>query len=99
LTLFTGRAFAGFFGAICLSSLSLIWARNLTPMFAYGLAGIILTIPIVTAALVNLDKFDFAARPGGILYLGSYLFTLIVTLWGVWYYHPAFNQANRITGW
>jgi hypothetical protein len=98
LTLFSVRAFAAFFGAICLSALPLIWARNLTPMFAYGQAGIILTIPIVIAALVNLDTFDFAARPGGLLYLGSYLFTLISTIWGVWYYRPAFHQANRIPG-
>ena len=96
LTLFSVRAFAAFFGAICLSALQLIWARNLTPMIAYGQAGILLTIPIVIAALVNLDKFDFAARPGGILYLGSYLFTLVMTIWGVWYYRPAFHQANRI---
>ena len=34
LTLFSVRAFAAFFGAICLSALPLIWTRNLTPMFA-----------------------------------------------------------------
>lgn len=96
LTLFTVRAFAAFFGAICLSALPLIWARNLTPMFVYGQAGIILTIPVVIAALVNLDKFDFSARPGGILYLGSYLFTLLSTMWGVWYYRPRLNQVQRI---
>jgi len=98
LTLFTVRAFAAFFGAICLSALPLIWARTLTPMFAYGQAGILLTIPIVIAAFVNFDKFDFAARPGGILYLGSYLFTLIATVWGVWHYRPALNQRERIPG-
>ena len=96
LTLFSVRAFAAFFWAICLSALPLIWARNLTPMFSYGQAGILLTIPIVIAAFVNLDKFDFGARPGGILYLGSYLFTLIVTAWGLWHYRPALNQAQRI---
>ena len=88
--------FAAFFGAICLSALPLLWARNLTPLFAYGQAGIMLTIPIVIAALVNLDKFDFAARPGGILYLGAYLFTLLTTMWGVWHYSPAFRQSQRI---
>jgi hypothetical protein len=98
LTLFTVRAFAAFFGAICLSALPLIWTRTLSPMFAYGQAGILLTIPIVIAALVNLDKFDFGARPGGILYLGSYLFTLLSTAWGVWYYRPTLNQTERIPG-
>jgi hypothetical protein len=96
LTLFTVRAFAAFFGAICLSALPLIWTRTLTPMLAYGQAGILLTIPIMIAAFVNLDKFDFAARPGGILYLGSYLFTLLATTWGVWYYSSGFRRAQRV---
>ncbi len=98
LTLFTVRAFAAFFAAICLSALPLIWARNLTPMFAYGLAGIVLIIPILIAAFVNLDKFDFGSRPGGILYIGSYLFTLIVTAWGLWHYRPAFSPGERVPG-
>ncbi|HSK88288.1 MAG TPA: hypothetical protein VK880_08035, partial [Anaerolineales bacterium] len=63
LTLFTVRAFAAFFSAICLSALPLVWARNLTPMFTYGLSGIILIIPILIAAFANLDKFDFGGRP------------------------------------
>ena len=98
LTLFSIRAFAAFFAAIWLSAMPLIWARNLTPMFAYGLAGIILILPILIAALVNFDKFDFSNRPGGILYVGAYLFTLIVTAWGLWYYRPAFSAREGIPG-
>ena len=98
LTLFSIRAFAAFFAAIWLSAMPLIWARNLTPMFAYGLAGIILILPILIAALVNFDKFDFSNRPGGILYVGAYLFTLIVTAWGLWYDRPAFSARERIPG-
>jgi hypothetical protein len=99
LTLFTVRAFAAFFSAICLSALPLIWARNLTPMFTYGLSGIILIIPILIAAFVNLDKFDFGGRPGGILYVGAYIVTLVVTAWGIWHYRPALrNQMEKIPG-
>jgi hypothetical protein len=98
LTLFSVRAFAAFFAAICLSALPLIWARNLTPMFPYGVAGVILIIPILLAALLNLNKFDFTGHPGGILYLGSYLFTLGVTAWGLWRYRPALRQTERIIG-
>lgn len=98
LTLFSVRAFAAFFAAICLSALPLIWARNLTPMFSYGMAGIILIISILIPAFVNFAKFDFSGRPGGILYIGSSLFTLIATAWGLWHYRPAFHQANRIPG-
>ncbi len=98
LTLFSVRAFAAFFAAICLSALPLIWARNLTPMFSYGLAGIVLIVPILIAAFLNLDKFDFSGRPGGILYIGSYLFTLAVTAWGLWRYRPVLRQTERILG-
>jgi hypothetical protein len=98
LTLFTVRAFAAFFSAICLSALPLIWARTLTPMFSYGLAGIILIIPILIAAFANLDKFDFAGRPGGILYVGAYVVTLMVTGWGLWHYRPALRQATKMAG-
>lgn len=98
LTLFTVRAFAAFFSAICLSALPLIRARNLTPMFSYGLAGIILIIPILIAAFVNIDKFDFAGRPGGILYVGAYVVTLIVTGWGLWHYRPALRRAAKMAG-
>jgi hypothetical protein len=95
LTLFSVRAFAAFFAAIGLSALPLTWTRNLTPMFPYGLAGVLLTIPILIAAFVNLDKFDFSGRPGGILYIGVYLFTLVVVAWGLWRYRSTMPQTQR----
>jgi hypothetical protein len=98
LTLFSVRAFAAFFAAICLSALPLIWARNLTPLFSYGQAGLVLVITILIAAFVNIDKFDFGGRPGGILYVGSYLFTLIVVTWGLWHYRAHTHQAERVPG-
>jgi len=98
VTLFTVRAFAAFFAAICLSALPLIWARNLTPMFSYGWAGLILIIPILIAAFVNLDKFDFSGRPGGILYLGAYIVVLVFVAWGLWRYRPALHQTEGIPG-
>ena len=39
LTLFSVRAFAAFFGAICLSALPLIWARTLTPCLSMDRRG------------------------------------------------------------
>lgn len=98
LTLFSVRAFAAFFAAICLSALPLIWARNLTPLFSYGQAGLVLVITILSAAFVNLDKFDFGGRPGGILYVGSYLFTLIAVSWGLWYYRAHSPRSVTVPG-
>lgn len=98
LTLFSVRAFAAFFAAICLSVLPLTWTRTLTPMFSYGLAGLVLVITILSAAFVNLDKFDFGGRPGGILYMSAYLFTLIAVAWGLWHYRAPLSQAKRVAG-
>ncbi|RPJ23559.1 MAG: hypothetical protein EHM33_20550 [Chloroflexi bacterium] len=98
LTLFSVRAFAAFFAALCLSALLLIWTRNLTPVFSYGLAGLALMIPVLIAAFVNLDKFDFNGRPGGILYIGAWMFALVVTAWGVWRYRPALHPTESIPG-
>jgi len=94
LTLFTVRAFAAFFAAIFFSALLLVWARNLTPMYPYGLAGLILIIPILIAAFLNLDKFDFSGRPGGILYLGAYLVVLLLVTFGLWRYRQASVYLN-----
>jgi hypothetical protein len=96
LTLFTVRAFAAFFAAICLSALPLAWARNLTPMFSYGQAGLILIVPILIAAFVNFDKFDFSGRPGGLLYMGAYIVVFVLVAWGIWYYRSAAPQVQRM---
>jgi hypothetical protein len=98
VTLFTVRAFAAFFAAVCLSVLLLIWNRNLAPMFSYGLAGLAIIIPILIAAFANFDKFDFSARPGGILYLGAWIVTLVATAWGVWRYRQTSMQRERVPG-
>ncbi|HSK88467.1 MAG TPA: hypothetical protein VK880_08935 [Anaerolineales bacterium] len=98
VTLFTVRAFAVFFAAVCLSALLLIWNRSPAPMFSYGLAGLALMIPVLIAAFANIDKFDFSARPGGFLYLGAWIVTLIATAWGLWRYRQMFMQRERVPG-
>ena len=80
LTLFTVRAFAAFYAALSLGALPLVWTRGMGPVLAVGRAGIWLIIPITAAAIVNLNQFDFAARPGGLLYFAAYLGTLVVTV-------------------
>jgi hypothetical protein len=98
VTLFTVRAFAAFFAAVCLSVVLLIWNRNSAPMFSYGLAGLAIIVPILIAAFANLDKFDFSGRPGGFLYLGGWIVTLIVTAWGLWRYRQTSVQRERVPG-
>lgn len=98
LTLFSVRAFAAFFAALCLSAVLLIWSGNLTSLFSYSLAALALMVPVLIAAFANLDKFDFSSRPGGILYLGAWVLALVVTAWGMWRYRPALRQMERIPG-
>jgi len=78
LTLFTLRAFAAFYAALSGSVLPLIGARSLQPVLFQGRNGLALILMILVAALVNLDKFDFAARPGGLIYLGAYVVALAI---------------------
>jgi hypothetical protein len=96
LTLFSVRAFAAFFAALCLSAVLLIWSGSLNSLFSYGLAGLALIVPVLIAAFANLDKFDFSSRPGGILYLGAWVLALVVTAWGMWRYRPALRQTEGI---
>jgi len=80
LSLFTVRAFAAFYAALSLAAVPLLWTKGSAPILAFGRVGIGLILPITVAAIVNLGQFDFAARPGGLVYFGAYLGTLIVTV-------------------
>ena len=73
MTLFTVRAFSAFFLAIGLSAASLLVTNRIEAYLAFGRAGLYLMVPITIAALVNLSTFDFAGRPGGLVYLGAYI--------------------------
>lgn len=73
MTLFTVRAFSAFFVAIAGASASLLALNRIPMILDFGRAGLYLIVPITIAALVNLSLFDFAARPGGLVYLGAYV--------------------------
>lgn len=78
LTLFTLRAFAAFYASLAIAVVPTIWARGSEPLIVLGRAGMSFIVPITIAALINLDKFDFAARPGGLIYLGAYVVAFFV---------------------
>jgi hypothetical protein len=84
MTLFTVRAFSAFFLAIGLSAASLLVTNRLDAYVAFGQAGLYLIVPITIAALVNLSTFDFAARPGGLMYLGAYIVVGVVVGLALW---------------
>lgn len=96
-TLFTVRAFAVFFGAVALASATLIPAQGMDPVMFFGRTGLTLIVPILIAAFLNMDKFDLAARPGGLIYLGVYIGCLLVTGSVLIYYRGREAQAQQAT--
>lgn len=105
LTLFTAHSFGAFYLAIALSPLPLLWAKGMTPILQLERGGLALIIAILAAALVNLDKFDFANRPGGLIYLGAYLTVFIVILATLVYFRkrtsadPTSPEPASLIGW
>jgi len=73
LTPLTVRAFAAFYFSLGLAAAMLLRTRDLAPVVAIVVTGYSLIVAITAAALVNLGEFDFAARPGGLLYFGAYV--------------------------
>jgi hypothetical protein len=71
--LFSIRAFSAFLFAIASAISSVLLARSIEPYRALGWAGLYLVVPITLAALLNLSLFDFAARPGGLVYILAYV--------------------------
>jgi hypothetical protein len=55
-----------------------LWAKSMPPIRLYLWTGLSLDLIITVAALVHLDRSDFAKRPGGILYIGAYVATFVV---------------------
>ena len=86
MSLFTVRAFSAFFLAIVLAAGSLFLAKTMQAYLGLAQVGLYLIVPITVAGLLNLDKFDFAARPGGIIYLGAYIGTGLFALAILAYY-------------
>jgi hypothetical protein len=73
MSLFTLRSFAAFYLSLALAAIPLIQERNLGPLLNHAVASYGLIVAITAAAVVNIGLFDFAERPGGLLYIGAYL--------------------------
>ncbi len=73
MSLFTLRSFGVFYFALALSAFSLLFDRNMLAWLHHSFAAYGLIVAITAAAFVYIRLFDFAARPGGLLYIGAYL--------------------------
>jgi hypothetical protein len=83
--LFSVKAFSAFLFAIAVSIASLYPARSLRPYRELGIAGVYLIVPITVAALLNLGLFDFAHKPGHIIYVGAYVVVAVVLAVAAWF--------------
>jgi hypothetical protein len=86
LTLFTVRAFSAFFAALVAGAAALLVSRDVAAPVELARVGLYLLVPILVASLANLGSFDFAARPGGLIYIGAYALTTVLALFSVWWY-------------
>lgn len=73
MSLFTLRSFAAFYLSLTLAVIPLLWERSRSVLLHHSIASYGLVVIITLAAFVYIRLFDFAARPGGLLYFGAYL--------------------------
>jgi len=69
---FTLRSFGVFYFSIALAVVSYLWNKDLNAILHHSIASYGLILFITAAAFVYLRLFDFAAKPGGLLYFGAY---------------------------
>jgi energy-converting hydrogenase Eha subunit A len=72
MSLFTLRSFAVFYLSLTIGALPLIWERNLSVLLNHAYAAYALVIFISLAIFVYIGIFDFANRPGQLIYVGAY---------------------------
>ncbi len=70
---FTLRSFGVFYLSVALAVVPYLWNQNLNAILHHSIASYGLIVFITLAAFVYIRLFDFAAKPGGLLYFGAYL--------------------------
>ena len=70
---FTLRSFGMFYLTLALAVIPFLWNRNVNAILHHAIASYGLIIFITAAAFVYIRLFDFAEKPGGLLYFMAYL--------------------------
>jgi hypothetical protein len=73
MSLFTLRSFAAFYLTLALAALPFVWGRSLNTVLHHAFSAYVLIVIVTVAAFVYIHLFDFAERPGGLLYFAAYL--------------------------
>ena len=69
----TSPSFGMFYLTLALAVLPFLWNRNLNAILHHSIASYGLIVFITIAVFLYIHLFDFAAKPGGSLYLVAYL--------------------------
>jgi hypothetical protein len=80
LAVLTARAFGAFYFALALGVVPLLFRPSVTAELNYARPALVWIVLITVAALAFLGEFDFAQRPGGLIYFGIYLIVGIATV-------------------
>lgn len=72
MSAFTLRSFGVFYFCIALAVLPYLWNPNFNALLHHSIASYGLILFITLAAVVHIQLFDFASKPGGLLYFGAY---------------------------
>ena len=72
MSLFTLRSFGVFYLTLALAVMPYLWNKDLNAILHHSIASYGLVVIITLAAFVYIRLFDFASKPGGLLYFGAY---------------------------
>ena len=95
LSHFSATAFAAFLVALGAGALPMARTRDIEPQAQYARAGLFPDVLALAAALSFSNTFDFAAHPGGWLYIGTYVLVAIVALAIAWWH----RRGNMPVSW
>ena len=95
LLLVSSQAFAAFFFSLVVAAVPLVLARGLAPVEAYMRAGFVAAGIILIAVVPFIGLFDFVGRPGGLIYIGSYV-AAVVGAALVWTYGRRRRRAEPL---
>jgi hypothetical protein len=98
MSAFSLSSFAAFYLALSLSALPLLWARDRRTLFHHSYASYGLVFIITVATFVYIDRFDFAARPLGLVYIGAYIVVGLVTAFYLLKYWSSdgYSRVSRV---
>ncbi len=73
MSLFTLRSFGVFYFSLAMAVIPYLWDKSLNAILHHSIASYGLVVLITVAAFIYIGLFNFAERPGGLLYFGAYL--------------------------